>query len=419
MSAIDQLTASELEQHLRLQQMKRLPLLLLALMAALYVYSLGKADWWLWLHAFSEAAMVGALADWFAVTALFRHPLGIPIPHTAIIAKRKDEIGASMASFVAENFLQAEVLSARLRNQDLAALLINWLQQSANRQQLVSNTLALGSWAMSMIGEERVRDFAHRLLQRQSAQFDLAKAAGKTLEFLTKNGRHQEILTQTLRFAIVALNDNKERIRSRVQTESPWWMPGFVDDKIVGQLLGRIESLLFEMALDQEHELRQRFDLQLEKLIVELSESEEYRQLGEKIKQDFLENTSLQDYLLQLWSELADKLKAAETDPESKIHKSLDQLLQAVVLELQSDSAMRTLVNQWLNAGIVRVVSENREAVSALISDTVRAWDPATTAQRVELAIGRDLQFIRINGTLVGGLVGISLHALNDLAGKF
>lgn len=418
MSAFDQLTASELEQHLRLQQMKRLPLLLLALMAALYVYSLGEADWWLWLHAFAEAAMVGALADWFAVTALFRHPLGLPIPHTAIIAKRKDEIGASMASFVAENFLQAEVLSDRLKNRDLATLIINWLQQPTNRQKLVSNTLALSSWAMSMIGEERVRAFVHRLLQRQSANLDLAKAAGSTLEFLTKNDRHQEILTQTLRFGIVALNDNKERIRLKVQNESPWWMPGFVDDKIVGQLLDRIESLLFEMALDQEHELRQRFDLQLEKLIVELRESEDYRQLGEKIKQDFLENTSLQDYLLQLWSELAEKLKAAETDPEASIHKSMNQLIQTVVLELQSDSAMRELVNQWLNAAIVRVVSENREAVSGLISDTVQAWDPATTAQRVELAIGRDLQFIRINGTLVGGLVGICLHALNELAAK-
>ncbi len=418
MSAFDQLTANELEQHLRLQQMKRLPLLLLALMAALYVYSLGKADWWLWLHAFAEAAMVGALADWFAVTALFRHPLGLPIPHTAIIAKRKDEIGTSMASFVAENFLQAEVLSDRLKNRDLAALIINWLQQPTNRQQLVSNTLALSSWAMSMIGEERVRAFVHRLLQRQSAQLDLAKAAGSTLEFLTRNDRHQEILTQTLRFAIVALNDNKERIRLKVQNESPWWMPGFVDDKIVRELLGRIESLLFEMALDQEHELRQRFDLQLDKLIVELRESEEYRQLGEKIKQDFLENTSLQDYLLQLWVELAEKLKAAETNPNAKIRESLDQLIHAVVLELQSDSAMRELVNQWLNAAIVRVVSENREAVSGLISDTVKAWDPATTAQRVELAIGRDLQFIRINGTLVGGLVGICLHALNELATK-
>lgn len=413
------LTASELDQQLRLQQMKRLPLLLLVLMAALYLLSLGRPDWWPWLHAFAEAAMVGALADWFAVTALFRHPLGIPIPHTAIIARRKNEIGDSMAQFVAGNFLQAEVLSARLKTRNLAKILINWLRQPANRQQLVSSTLALGSWAMSAIGEQRVKDFAARLLERQSAQLDLAKLAGRTLEFLTRNGRHQEILTQTLRFAIVALNENKEHIRSRIQGESPWWMPGFVDDKIVNELIGRIESLLFEMALDPEHELRRSFDMQIKKLSTELRHSEEYRLLGEKIKHDFLENTSLQEYLLQLWNDLANSLKDSAADPEAKIRKRMDQLLQTIALELQNDQAMQELVNQWLNMAIVRVVSENREAVSALISDTVRAWDPATTAQRVELAIGRDLQFIRINGTIVGGLVGLLLHALNSLAGQF
>ncbi len=398
--------------------MKRLPLILLLLMALLYVLSWGHQGLWVWLNAFSEAAMVGALADWFAVTALFKHPLGLPIPHTAIIAHRKDEIAESMARFVAENFLQAEVLEARLRSRDLAAIIINWLQPAKNRQQIVASALSFWRWLMSAVGEQRVRDFIARLMQRQSANLDISKIAGQALEVLTINGRHQEIFTQALRFAIVALHENEDRIHIRVQHESPWWMPGFVDDKIVGQLLQRIETLLFEMALDPEHALRRRFDLQLEQLTKDLQTLPEYQQLGEKIKNDFMENTSIQDYLLQLWNDLSARLQTAETNPDSKIYKRLDQWLQNLLHELEDDQAMRDLINEWLGAAIVRIVSENRESISGLISDTVQSWDPTTTSQRVELAIGRDLQFIRINGTLVGGLVGVILLSLHYLFEK-
>ena len=409
----------EEQQLRRLQKMKRLPLVLLLLMAVLYAVSWDQAGIWRWINAFAEAAMVGALADWFAVTALFRHPLGIPIPHTAIIARRKNEIGDSLARFVAENFLQAQVLEQRLWSHNLAAIVINWLQRDKNRQQLIGSTLSLWSWLMDAVGEQRVRDFAGRLLQKQSSSLDVAKIAGQAMEVMTSKGRHQEIFTQALRFAIVALHENEERIRNRVQGESPWWMPGFVDDKIVAQLLQRIESLLFEMALDPAHEMRRRFDLQLEKLTEDLQTLPEYRLLGEKIKNDFMQNASIHEYLLQLWNDLAGRLKIAENDPDSKIHKRLDKLLQGLVRELEEDPGMRELLNQWLSAAIIRVVSENRESISGLISDTVQSWDAETTSQRLELAIGRDLQFIRINGTLVGGLVGILLLAGHLLVDKF
>lgn len=363
--------------------------------------------------------MVGALADWFAVTALFRHPLGLPIPHTAIIARRKDEIGESLARFVADNFLQAEVLKKRLQSHDLAGLIISWLEQADNRRQLIGSTLSLWSWLMEAVGEQRVRAFATRILQRQSSNLDVAKIAGQALEVMTSKGRHQEVFTQALRFAIVALSENEDRIRNRVQHESPWWMPGFVDDKIVGQLFQRIETVLFEMALDPEHELRQRFDQQLEKLTKDLQTLPEYQRLGERIKKDFMQNDSIQTYLLQLWNDLAERLKLAESDPDAKIYQRMDSLLLGLVVELEADPAMRKLLDQWIAAAIIHIVSENRESISGLISDTVKSWDADTTSRRVELAIGRDLQFIRINGTLVGGLVGVLLLALHLLAEKF
>ncbi|MCF6262371.1 MAG: DUF445 domain-containing protein [Xanthomonadales bacterium] len=399
--------------------MKRLPLILLLVMAVLYTLSWDQQGAWLWLHAFSEAAMVGALADWFAVTALFRHPMGLPIPHTAIIARRKNEIGESMARFVAENFLQAEVLEKRLQSHNLAGIVISWLKQTDNRRQLIGNTLSLWSWLMAAVGEQRVRAFVTRIAQRQSSNFDVAKIAGQALEVMTSKGRHQEVFTQALRFAIVALSENEERIRYRVQHESPWWMPGFVDDKIVGQLLQRIETVLFEMALDPEHELRQRFDQQLEKLTKDLQTLPEYKLLGERIKKDFMQNDSIQEYLLRLWNDLAARLKLAESDPDSKIHLHMDNLLQGLVVELEADPGMRELLDQWISAAITHIVSENADSISGLISDTVRSWDADTTSRRVELAIGRDLQFIRINGTLVGGLVGVLLLGLNLLVEKF
>ena len=393
--------------------MNRLPLLLLALMAVLFFLTLDRPEAWAgWLHAFAEAGMVGAFADWFAVVALFRHPMGIPIPHTAIIPRRKDEIGENLARFVAEHFLHPDVVRAKLESVNLAHKTAQWLKSPTGHDRVVDFGLRMAAWVLGALHEERVRQFIRRLGSRQLADLNLAPLFGRTLDWLIQDGRHQDVLTQSLRIALVWLHDNREMIRGNVQRESPWWIPGFVDDRIVVQMLDRIETLLLEMSLDPDHAIREKFQQWTVRWAAELQHDPEYRRWGERLKQNLLENDDLQDYLYQLWTDLVAGVEADLESPDSQLRIQLGDLLTGLSEELENDADMQVWVNSWLVESSVSVVDENRQAIASLISDTVRSWDAGETSERIEQAIGRDLQFIRINGTLVGGLVGLVIHAI-------
>jgi uncharacterized membrane-anchored protein YjiN (DUF445 family) len=396
--------------------MKQLPLLLLGLMALLFFLTLDRPEAWAgWMNAFAEAGMVGALADWFAVVALFRHPLGIPIPHTAIIPSRKDEIGDSLAEFVAEHFLHPEVVRGRLAKANLARNAALWLKSPAGHARVLDLGTRLLGQAVGVLHEERVRQFISRLGSRQLSGVNPAPVLGKTLDWLIEDNRHQEVLTQSLRFALVLLHDNRELIRGNVQRESPWWLPGFVDDKIVVQMLDRIETLLLEMSLDPDHAMRVDFNRWMSQWSSDLQHSPEYRRWGQQLMEGLFENEGLQDYLYQLWKDLVDGIEADLQEPQSQIRRELGRLLTGFAEELEQDEQMQVWVNAWLMDSAVALVDENRLAISSLISDTVRSWDAVETSRRIEDAIGRDLQFIRINGTLVGGLVGLAIHAVKIL----
>jgi len=393
--------------------MKRLPLLLLALMAALFFLTLHRPEGWAgWLHAFAEAGMVGAIADWFAVVALFRHPMGIPIPHTAIIPRRKDEIGDNLAAFVAEHFLHPDVVRVKLESADLASNAAKWLESPSGHERVLDFGLRVVKWMMGALHEERVRHFIGRVGSRQLAQVDLAPLLGRTLDWLVQDGRHQEVLTQSLKFSLVMLHDNREVIRGNVQRESPWWVPGFVDDKIVVQMLDRIELLLLEMSLDPDHSMRENFNGWVIRWADELQNSPEYRNWGDQLKEGLLENDGLQDYIFRLWSDLVTGIETDLEDPDSQLRTQLAELLSGLSEELENDEEMQSWVNAWLVELVVSIVDENRHSIASLISDTVRSWDAEDTSNRIEQAIGRDLQFIRINGTLVGGMVGLVIHAV-------
>jgi uncharacterized membrane-anchored protein YjiN (DUF445 family) len=382
-------------------------------MVVLFFITLGRPESWAgWIHAFAEAGMVGALADWFAVVALFKYPLGLPIPHTAIIPNRKDDIGESMAEFVAEHFLHPEVVRQKLVSVNLAVNMSRWLQTRRGRERVVSFALSTLKWMIGALHEERVRSFIKRLSGRYVSRVQLAPLIGKTLEWLVEGGRHQQLFTQVLRSSIILLSDNREAIRGNVQRESPWWLPGFVDDRIVQEMLERVELLLFEMSLDPEHPMRQEFSARLEQWAGDLQQASEYRQWGEGLKQSLLDNEDLQNYLFTLWTSLADGLEKDLDDPESAIREQLLLALQNWAEEMENDEQMQEWLNDWLSGTIVAVVDQNRHSIASLISDTVKGWDAGETSHRVELAIGRDLQFIRINGTLVGGLVGLAIHAI-------
>ncbi|MEE8495192.1 MAG: DUF445 domain-containing protein [Xanthomonadales bacterium] len=406
----------EQENLTRLRRMKRLPLLLLALMVILFLFTLHRPESWAgWLNAFAEAGMVGALADWFAVVALFRHPLGIPIPHTAIIPQRKNDIGQSMAAFVAEHFLHPEVVRVKLQSVNLAKNTAIWLNTPRGHDRVLELVISLLSWILGALHEKRVRHFISRLSSRQLSGFNMARLLGRTLDWLVEDGHHQQVLTQSLRYAIVLLHDHRDVIRGNVQHESPWWLPGFVDDRIVVQMLDRIETLLLEMSLDPDHPIRGDFNDWMLRWAHDLKNSSQYQRWGEQLKRELLDNKDLQGYLFRLWTDLASSLEKDLEDPGSMIRQQLSQLLTGLAEEMEQDQDIQSWVNGWLVESAVSVVDENRRAIASLISDTVKSWNAADTSYRVELAIGHDLQFIRINGTLVGGLVGLVIHAVKML----
>ena len=405
-----------MDKALQLRRMKRIPLLLLLLMAILFVFTLHHpAPWAGWLHAFAEAGMVGALADWFAVVALFRHPMGLPIPHTAIIPNRKNDIGESMSRFVADHFLEPAVVRKKLQSTNLASFVVNWLKSEKGRRSIEDLSTAVLRWALGALHEKRVRRFLSRVSRKQLANLSLAPLLGNTLEWLVRGQGHQQVLTQVVRYTIVLVHDNRDAIRAKVQKESPWWLPGFVDDRILQKMLERIEHQLFEMALDPDHPLRDQFNHWIQNLARDLRHSPEHLRLGDDFKQQLLENDELQDYLYGLWRELAGSIEADIEKPESVIRRQVGQWLDGVAEELDGDKDMQIWVNAWLVDAITLVVGRNSAQIASLISDTVKSWNAEDTSYLVELAIGHDLQFIRINGTLVGGLVGLLIHAVKIL----
>jgi len=398
--------------------MKLLPLLLLGLMAVFFLLTLGRPEPWAgWVHAFAEAGMVGALADWFAVVALFRHPMGIPIPHTAIIPNRKDRIGENLARFISDHFLAPGVVRARLASVNLAGNAANWLKSPAGEQKVSEFAARMAVNLLDALGEDEVRRFLARVGRRQLERVDAARLTGRTLDLLIAGNRHQEMLTQALRFSLVLLHDNRDLIRGRVQRGSPWWLPGFVDDRIVVQMLDRIETLLLEMSLAPDHPMRTDFNDWVKHWAATLQNSPENGQWGERFLAGLSENEGLQDYLYASWQDLADGLRHDLDRPDSDLRRELLRLLRAAADELERDGEIQLWLNGWLQEAAVGLVETHRDDIAGLVSETVHSWDAVETSRRVEAAIGRDLQFIRINGTLVGGLVGLLIHAFTQYFG--
>ena len=392
--------------------MKHLPLILLALMAVLFLVTHERPEAWAgWVNAFAEAGMVGALADWFAVVALFRHPLGLPIPHTAIIPSRKDRIGENLARFIAEHFLHPDVVRARLAAVNLAGTAAKWLKSPTGEAKATDLLTRLARSALDALGEDQVRRFLGRIVSRQLQSIDPAPLMGRGLAALVEDGRHEELLTQSLRFALVSLHDNRERIRDQVRQGSPWWLPGFADDRIVVEMLDRIEALLLEMSLVPDHPLRRDFDRWAARWADDLANSPEFRSWGRGLRDRLAENEALQSYVYELWQDMAAALSRDLENPESTLREELRRLLRSLADELERDGEMQLWLNAWLLEAVVGLVEGQREAIAGVVSDTVRSWDAVETSSRIEAAIGRDLQFIRVNGTLVGGLVGLLIHA--------
>jgi len=412
------LTPAEQERARALARMKRVATGLFLLMAVVFCLTLLVPDnptWLGYVRAFSEAAMIGALADWFAVTALFRHPLGIPIPHTAIVPNNKDRIGDSLAGFVERNFLTKDVLEPKLKELDFATRIGQWMQEPANASRLSKDAGELINWLLDSIDNDSVRSFLEKNLRTGSGSIQVAPLISRVLSALTASNRHQELIDSAVRIARQQLYANQHSIRNRIKDQSPWWLPKFVDEEIYQKILGEIAHLLNRIGDDPNHPARHSFNRATEELTESLASDPDMISRGEEIKADLLNHPAVQHYLTASWDDIKQYVNEQANQPDSKLRERLERAISKLGQALQEDQPMQKQVNDWVRSGILNVLDNHRASIGSVISDTVKSWDTDLTTRRVELQVGRDLQFIRINGTLVGGLVGLIIYTLVEV----
>jgi uncharacterized membrane-anchored protein YjiN (DUF445 family) len=399
---------------LRLRRTRAFATALLAGMGVVYVVT----TWYLSptpfvgaLRAFAEAALVGGLADWFAVTALFRRPLGLPIPHTAIVPARKNEIGRALARFIRDHFLVREAVERRLSRTDLAARLGAWLEDGRNAARVSRDVGQALAWALQEDGSGGALRGA--LGDSVRAAFDdvpVNRAVATVLEVLTTGERANDIIDQLVEFGRSELANNRVAIRVRIHEQSPWWLPKFVDQEIFDKLVGGLEELLDAIAADPKHPARQEIQLRLGALQQAMAADPELALKSRALKDELVAHPAVRGYAYELWQRLRGELAAALADQTSPLAVGLQREIGALGARLRADAALKSELDDWLKHLLLRIVENYRDPLSEIVSETIESWDAQATSRRIELNIGTDLQFIRVNGTIVGGLVGLALY---------
>ena len=406
------------ERQAKLDAMKRRATGLLGLGAAVFAGASvfeGAYPWLGYVRATAEASLVGGLADWFAITALFRHPLGLPIPHTAIVATRKDRIGRVLGNFVQNHFLSRDVISANLRAVRPAERGARWLSQPENSRRIALQVASGLAKTLKALPDDQVRELVRQVVSDRIRATRVAPALGKTLAVVLSGDRHQNLLNEAVRLAAEAVRDNADLIRAQVRAESPWWIPGVVDEKIYQRILSAIERLLRSIGTDPNHPLRTTFDAALRDFINRLQHSPEVIAKAEVLKEEWLADPSVADLSVSLWETTRSAIVAYGTQAGGEAPGPLEDGINAFGTALLANEALLADLDDMIVDLTATVVDRYRNEIGDLIAHTVAAWDPEATSQRFELAVGRDLQWVRINGTLVGGVVGLTIYTITRL----
>jgi uncharacterized membrane-anchored protein YjiN (DUF445 family) len=401
------------ERQARLTRMKRIATGLFVFVTAVFVATRlleSRYPWLGWVRAMSEAAMVGALADWFAVTALFRHPMGIPIPHTAIVPNRKDRIGASLGGFVQNNFLSPDLIRAKLQQLGISRRLGEWLREPANARKISMHASKALAGTVQVLRDDDVQDLLDRSVIARIRATRVAPVVGNALSLITASNRHQELLDEALKLLDRVVDQNDEIIRDRIRKESPWWLPESVDDKIHDKIVTAIENLLHAVTTDPNHPLRARFDAAVDRFVERLKTSPEVIAKGEELKEELLAHPSVRQFSAAVWTDAKEAIVKYSEGPLDGEVRPIDRGIVSLGETMLEDPELLAKVDGWILDATLYIVEQYRTEVGQFIADTVRGWDPEDTSRKIELAVGRDLQFIRINGTIMGALVGLLLH---------
>ncbi|WP_090199213.1 DUF445 domain-containing protein [Erythrobacter sp. HL-111] len=398
---------------------------MLAAMAVIFFTThglVGDHPAWGYVNAFAEAAMVGGLADWFAVTALFRHPLGLPIPHTAIIPQNKDRIADTMASFLRENFLTPAVVARRMAGMNVARAIGDFLVASPERggedarSRITAGAAELVAELLESLDPDRLGNQVRRGLAGQLAKIEVSPLAGRMIESMMAGRRHQPVIDGLIRWAGLTLEDNEDTIRAiiheRVSAVLRW---AGLDKTISANVLDGLYKLLAEVLVDPDHPLRHKVEEGLTKLAQDLQHDPETRGRVEELKRELLANPAVAVWWMGVWERLRRSLIRRARDAESGMGEEMRSALAELGAALKQDERLQLQINRFARRTAVGVATRYGDQIVTLVSDTVKRWDATTITGRVEGAVGRDLQFIRINGTLVGGLVGMTLHFITTV----
>jgi uncharacterized membrane-anchored protein YjiN (DUF445 family) len=370
-----------------------------------------------YVKAFAEAAMVGGLADWFAVTALFRHPLGLPIPHTAIIPRNKDRIGEALANFLKENFLIPAVVARRMQNIDVAAATGRFLRTPASEgTRIRAGASRLIADIFESLDDERLGGIVKGAISTRLRKMEVSPLLGHALASAINEERHVPMLEASIRWMARALDANEQLIRQMVKKKANWVLKlAGLDAKLADAIIDGLKKLTAEMSTDPAHPVRIKVEEALAQLANDLQTRPETRERVETIKDQLVDNQSVTLWLDTLWQKGREAIIRAARNPDAVLAGKVGEVLKSMGSTLESDRRIRAAINQFARRAVVGMAASYGSSIVKLVSETVRGWDARTVTNRLEAAVGRDLQYIRINGTIVGGLVGLLLHLLDTL----
>jgi uncharacterized membrane-anchored protein YjiN (DUF445 family) len=400
-----------------LRRMRVLATSLLVLAAAVYAATAGTSGGWGYVNAAAEAAMVGAVADWFAVTALFRRPLGLPIPHTALIPTRKDVLGRSLEEFVATNFLAEPVVRDKVARAQVSLRAGRWLEDPQHAGRLVQLVAGATRGGLGVLREDEVASLVDSVLLRRLGQEPWAPTAGRLLEQVVAERAHHPVVDLLADEAERWLRDNGDTVSRLVGERAPSWSPGWVDALVSMRVQAEAVRWVADVRDDPDHPARAALDAMLARLAADLQHDPLTRQRAETVKERLLRSAHLPAALSSLWGAVRRILVEAMDDPDSELRQRALAAVTGLGRRLAADAALRARVDATLQDAAGYLVRTVGAEVATVISDTVARWDAADASRRIELHVGRDLQFIRINGTVVGALAGLVIHAVTAVAG--
>jgi uncharacterized membrane-anchored protein YjiN (DUF445 family) len=363
-----------------------------------------------WLEAFSEAALIGGLADWFAVVALFRHPGGVPLPHTAIVPHNKDRIGAQLGIFVEQNFLTPALIASKLRELDLARYMLRWLAVPENCRTLFATVRALVPRLLDAVDDTEVRAAVRRVVAKEVEELDVSRAAGAVLQIVTGDGAHQRVLARVLPVIAKWLNGQRAEIKRRFAKRSIL-TPGFVDAYIVNRFVDGMIDLVGEVASTPDHPMRLQLDTYLSELVVRLHEDPETAAQAERLKRAILDGSELDQLVATGWSALKARLERPPSESVVPAASRLAQIAANIASSMLEEDELVERLNVRLADAAEAVLGQFQQQFSLLITEIVQRWDADVITEKIETELGPDLQFIRLNGSLVGGAAGVVLHA--------